>query len=176
MLGDLCRTATRNRLQFSYNGAAMIPALLTRTFNLSFSAKNALAAARTLSRELLSISKSSTLPGSRNDLQASLPFLRLRAVKKTFPPVAASARPVSTPMPDDAPVTMKTLSIILPSSPSSLMISNAVGRASPGPRSLAGSCASEYLPVIFTVAKKSLSRRLKGWAGLTPGILVARVA
>ena len=89
----------------------MIPALLTITFSLPLLLRNFFAAVRTLARELLSISSNSTRPGSRKDLQASSPFLRSRAVRKTFPPVAARARPVSVPIPEDAPVTINTLSV-----------------------------------------------------------------
>lgn len=51
--------------------------------------------------------------------------------------MVARARPVSGPMPAEAPVTMKTLSASFPSRRSSLMTWRAVGRASPGPRRLA---------------------------------------
>ena len=99
-----------------------MPALLTMTLNLSLLAMEVLAAVRTLERELLSISNSSPRPASRKNLQAASPFFMLRTARKKRPPVAANARPVSGPMPEEAPVTMKTLSGIFPSSPSSLMI------------------------------------------------------
>jgi len=81
-----------------------------------------------------------------------------RTVRNTFPPVAASARPVSGPIPAEQPVTMKTLSSSLPTRSSFWMIWRAVGRASPGPARLEDLCASVYLFGILAVVVKWLVR------------------
>lgn len=52
-------------------GAAIMPALLTITFSLSVFERRVVAAARTLSSDDRSSSRSSTRPDSRYDLQAS---------------------------------------------------------------------------------------------------------
>jgi hypothetical protein len=56
-----------------------------------------------------------------------------RAVRNKVAPVADKARAVSMPMSELVPVTTMTLPLSLPSTLLSLMISSAVGRASPAP-------------------------------------------
>lgn len=65
--------------------------------------------------------------------RAFFPFSKFRAVRKRVAPVAFSARAVSIPMPDEQPVIRTTLSLSFPIKTSSLIISRAVGRLSPGP-------------------------------------------
>ena len=116
------------------SGESMMPALFTTTFSLSVFSRTVLAHARTLSRELRSSCISSTVPlGLITSASAFSPFLRSREVAKTRAPVAARALAVSMPIPDEVPVTRKTLSERAPSRLSSCTICRAVGRESPGP-------------------------------------------
>ena len=115
------------------SGGAMTPALLMRMFRVLLFFLKFSAAERTLSRELRSIIKSSTCPGFRTSDRAACPLAASRTPRKSLAPVELSALAVSIPMPEEQPVMRKTLSVSLPCKPSSLMMSRAVGRASPGP-------------------------------------------
>jgi hypothetical protein len=86
----------------------MIPALQIRTLRVGDFSRKEAAAARTEERELVSRSRSSTRLGSRKELQAALPFSMERTARKTRAPVAAIARPVSMPIPEEQPVMRKT--------------------------------------------------------------------
>ena len=103
--------------------------------------------ARTLARELRSMWRSSTRPGSRISERAVLPHSISRTVQYVVAPVAAIARAVSTPIPEEQPVMRKVLSCSLPSRPSSFMIWRAVGRALPGPWGFW--CGAAYLEAMM---------------------------
>ena len=79
--------------------------------------------------------------GSKNPATAEWALATLRAVRKRVAPVAASARAVWTPMPEDVPVMTMTSPLSMPSASSSLTIWRAVGRALPGPSGLAWTSA-----------------------------------
>jgi hypothetical protein len=76
--------------------------------------RNSAAALRTPAKELRSMYRSSTLPGSRMSARAVLPLSRSRTVQYTVAPVAAIARAVSTPIPLEHPVMRKVLPVNLP--------------------------------------------------------------
>eukprot|EP00243_Klebsormidium_subtile_P004275 TRINITY_DN1813_c0_g2_i1.p1 TRINITY_DN1813_c0_g2~~TRINITY_DN1813_c0_g2_i1.p1 ORF type:complete len:124 (-),score=8.41 TRINITY_DN1813_c0_g2_i1:173-514(-) len=106
------------------------------------------------------------------------PLAMSRAVRNKCAPVACRARAVSTPIPAEHPVMKMTLSVSLPTSPSSLMMSIAVGRASPGPLGL--TCAAAYLDdIAFNETRRS--KLSKFWIeyvekGNTPPLLLHSVA
>jgi len=102
-------------------GMAMTPALQMRTLRprALLRSRNSFAPARTLARELRSMRRSSTRLGSRMSERAVLPRSRSRTVQYVVAPVAAIARAVSTPIPEEQPVMRKVLSCNLPSRPSS---------------------------------------------------------
>ena len=128
-------------------GVAITPALVTRIFKVLLFWRKVCAAARTLSRELRSKLRSSTRPGSRMSDRADSPLAVSRTPRKSFAPVADSARAVSMPIPEEQPVMRNTLSESLPSRLSSLTISKAVGRESSTP--WGDSWAASYREDIF---------------------------
>ncbi len=115
------------------SGVAMTPALLMRMFRVRLFFWNSSAAERTLAREFRSIFRSSTCPGFKMSDRAACPLAMSRTPRKSFAPVVFRALAVSMPMPEEQPVMRTTLSVSLPCRPSSLTMSMAVGRASPGP-------------------------------------------
>lgn len=121
------------------------PALKIATFNLSVNCLISAAAFLTLSNDALSMSTSVILPldGVLRSISSTtaLPLSMLRTVPITWAPVAYMALKVSIPMPEETPVIRNTLSVRLLVRPSSSTIWRAVGRASPGPLSVAWAAA-----------------------------------
>lgn len=100
-------------------------------------ARIAAAATRTEDKLAWSISIISMRDGSKIPSRADWALATSRAVRKSVAPVAARARVVSMPIPEDVPVMTMTSPLSLPSASSSLIICRAVGRASPGPLGVA---------------------------------------
>ena len=115
------------------SGVAMTPALFMRILSVLLFFLNSSAAECMLSKEFKSIFKSSTCPGFRMSDKAACPLAVSRTPRKSLAPVVLRALAVSMPMPEEQPVMRTTLSLSLPCKPSSLTISRAVERASPGP-------------------------------------------
>jgi hypothetical protein len=87
----------------------MMPALLIKTCNGRRKARNSVANAPTDASDARSSSRNSiaSLPVSLRSVAAtSSPFERSRVAITTRAPAAASARTVSTPMPEAPPVTI----------------------------------------------------------------------
>lgn len=114
-----------------------MPAFAMNTFSLSLFLKNSAAPARTESSESSSIFTNSMAPlpelFATMSFTTASPFSMSRTVRNSRAPVSCSARAVSIPMPLEQPVISITFSEMAPSSPLSLTICRAVGRASPGP-------------------------------------------
>jgi len=86
----------------------IIPALQINILRTGDFSRKAEAAERTDERELMSNWSNSTRLGSRKEEHASWPFSRERTARKTRAPVAAMARPVSIPIPEERSVMRKT--------------------------------------------------------------------
>jgi len=133
------------------SGTSQTPALQIRIFSFPFAALVISAAHfRTLSRLVWSSSNSSRCLSSddgRISFRASRAFERFRAVRKSRAPVLWRASVVSRPRPEEQPGMTIVLSWSLLMRPSSSMIWEAVGRASPAPCGLAWTAAYRLLTI-----------------------------